>query len=392
MANVFAITTVSDKLKDENGSESTVFTVTNTTPRPIRAVAKVKPIGSTQISWLKIEGEKERDITAGATDQFTVNFNKPKPPEPPKESKPAETFQFRLDVISAANPDEDFSESQIISVDIPEEEVVVIKPFRGWWLVMAGAAVLLIVSGVVVWLVVRNPGVEVPNFIGKTFAEAEEQVKQINTDNATNVRIEKNAELAPSKEFNIIFDQEPKEGKLEDEQIISVKVPAIAVPDLAGKTLAEAEAQLKQINLERATNLTIVKEEVIAPDKEINKIFGQVPAAGDTADTAQVIKVNLPATINVPRVIEMTYDAAKTKLEGAGLKISGHFRTKEAPAPFPDKDLISFQSPLSGPVKKGTEVQVFSPCKSFLCLAIFDNTGIKFKDAVRKDLNKLKNQ
>lgn len=325
MANVFAITTVSDKLKAETGSVSTVFTVTNTTPRPLRGVAKIKPLGNTESSWIKIDGETERDFPPAGTHQYTVSFNKPGPVTPPAVTRPAESFQFRLDIISTANPDEDFTEGQIVTVEIPEQKVEEKKPFP-WWMVVAGAAVLLIVAGVVIWLVVRNPGIEVPDLTGKTFAEAEAQLNQINSDNATNLTIEK-------------------------------------------------------------------AEPAIAPDKEINKIFEQDPVAGTKAEDTTVIKVSVPATVSVPRVIKSTYTEAKSQLEGAGLTISGHIRTLDAPKTFPDNlDLISFQSPLSGTVKKGTEVQVFSPCKTNPCFKILDIGGIKVIEGVKKDLLKLKNQ
>src|SRR6185295_13823129 len=104
MAKVFAITTTStEKVEAVKGNASVVFTVTNTTSRPLRCMARLKPLGSTQMSWLKIDGEIERDLAAGATDTFTVDFAKPAPPALPTASQPAESFQFRFDGVSAAN-------------------------------------------------------------------------------------------------------------------------------------------------------------------------------------------------------------------------------------------------------------------------------------------------
>src|SRR5215213_793132 len=110
MSSLFAITAAPDKLKAETGSATSVITVTNSTSRPLRGVVKVKPLGNTQAQWLKIDGETERDFPAGGTHQFTVTFNKPKPPTPPTTPQPAESFPFRVDAISSTNPDEDFTE------------------------------------------------------------------------------------------------------------------------------------------------------------------------------------------------------------------------------------------------------------------------------------------
>ena len=151
MANTFTITTPATTLKaDANGRTTTVFTVTNTTSRPLRGIAKIKPLGNTEAAWLKIEGEAERDFPAGGTHQFTVNFTKPKPTVLPQ---PAETFQFRLDAVSTENPDEDFTEGPVVLVEIPEQKEETTK-FPWWILIVIG--VLLIVGVIVAILLLRN--------------------------------------------------------------------------------------------------------------------------------------------------------------------------------------------------------------------------------------------
>jgi hypothetical protein len=156
MAKVFTITTAQQTLKaDDGGRATTVFTVTNATSRPLRGIAKIKPLGDTQDEWLKIDGETERDFPAGGTHQFTVTFNKPKPPTP-GAPRAAESFPFRLDAISANNPDEDFAEGPTVTVEVPEQKVAPPKSFP-WWIFLI-FAVLLIVGGIIVFLLVRNGG------------------------------------------------------------------------------------------------------------------------------------------------------------------------------------------------------------------------------------------
>ncbi len=245
MANVFAITSVADKLKAENGSATTVFTVTNTTSRPLRGVAKVKPIGNTEASWVKIDGETERDFPAGGTHQFTVSFNKPKPPNPPTASQPAESFPFRFDEISAANPDEDFTEGPIVTVEIPEQTIKEKKPFP-WLIVGAVAALLLVVVGVVLFLVLRNGDVEIPNVTTKTYAEAEAELK---TKGFTAEKVE---EIAPDKVLDTVFKQDPAGGEkvAADKKKIKLSVPAkTTVPQLAGNCLVQAIDELTKRQL-----------------------------------------------------------------------------------------------------------------------------------------------
>lgn len=307
MANVFAITTVTDKLETKDGSAVTVFTVTNTTSRPLRGIAKIKPLGNTQQDWLKFDGETERDFPAGGTHQFTVTFSKPKPPTPSTAPQPAESFPFRFDAISTSNPDEDFTEGPIVTAEVPEQKAEEKKSFP-WW-IAAVATVLLLVVGGVIYLVIPKGGVEVPDFNGKTIAEAQTQLKQINSENETNLKIEKVEELAA--------------------------------------------------------------------EKEINKIFAQDPEAGAKADDEQIIKVTVPATATVKRVIGLTYKDAEKTLKDIGLNVSGHIRSSDAPKNQTNVDLISFQFPLSGTVVKGSEVQVFSPCKTDPCFK-FVLSGTKY--------------
>ncbi|HEX8738164.1 MAG TPA: PAN domain-containing protein [Pyrinomonadaceae bacterium] len=158
MANVFTISTPTQTLKaDANGTATTVFTVTNTHSRPLRGIAKIKALGSTQGEWLKIDGETERDFAAGGTHQFTAAFNKPKPVPPPTATQPAQSFPFRVDVISAINPDEDFTEGPVVTVEIAELKVEPPKPpVKWWWWLIIGLGILLVVGLIVGLLASRG--------------------------------------------------------------------------------------------------------------------------------------------------------------------------------------------------------------------------------------------
>ncbi len=242
MANIFAITTAADKLKAENGSATTVFTVTNTTSRPLRGVMKIKPLSNTEASWVKIEGETERDFPAGGTHQFTVSFNKPTPSNPQTTLQSAESFPFRLDAVSATNPDEDFTEGPIVTVEIPEQKAEQKKPFPWWILIVLG--VLLIVGVIVGYLLVRGGGntapppappitstptpekVKVPKVTNNTFTEAEKELT------SKKLKAEKVIVNAPEKEADKIFQQSPEaETPVDLESIVKLSVPDICDKD-----------------------------------------------------------------------------------------------------------------------------------------------------------------
>jgi hypothetical protein len=238
MANSFTITTAADNLQaDEGGRATIVFTVTNATARPLRGVAKVKPLDNTQAGWLKIEGETERDFPAGGTHQFTVVFDKPKS-DAATAAPQSEKYRFRFDAISANNPDEDFTEGPVVTIEATEQKVVPPKPFPWWILILV--AILLIVGGIIVYLVLRNGDrsgsptptpivtptatptekVEVANVVGKTFAEAEKELAN------QKLKAEKVSVSAPDKEADKVFQQEPVAVKLVDVgSVVKLSVP-----------------------------------------------------------------------------------------------------------------------------------------------------------------------
>lgn len=165
MAKTFTITTSApDTIKtDARGHAEAVYTVTNTTSRPVRAMAKAAALDSTRQEWLQITGEADRDFAAGSTQQFVVTFDAPvaapKPAgsggaTPAAETATTDKYGFRLIVASATNPDEDFTEGQTVRVELPKAEPPKeTKPFPKWIFIPI-AIVLLLVIAVVVWLIV----------------------------------------------------------------------------------------------------------------------------------------------------------------------------------------------------------------------------------------------
>ena len=161
MANIFAITTVTEDIQaDAAGNAGAVFTVSNSSGKPVRGIAQAKALGNTQQDWLEIEGETERDFAAGGTQQFKVNFHKQPAAVPPgSPAQPAEKFAFRLDVSSTANPDEQFSEGPTVKIEVKPAGSAPVKaaPFP-WWIFAVIGGILLIIVLVVVFLLMRNPG------------------------------------------------------------------------------------------------------------------------------------------------------------------------------------------------------------------------------------------
>lgn len=159
MARVFDVTSASDTVRlDGNGQGEMAFTASNVSGRPVRGRAKLVPQDAAAKAWLSVVGESERDFPASGTQQFTVKV------AVPAGSKPGK-YNFRLDVVSVQNPDEDYTQGPnvAISVTLPPPAP---KPFPWWILVVA--AVLLLAIGGVVWYFMRPGAVEVPKIVASS--------------------------------------------------------------------------------------------------------------------------------------------------------------------------------------------------------------------------------
>jgi hypothetical protein len=165
MANIFAITTANDTLKlGPNGHTEAVFTVSNRTTRPLRGLAKLRPLGNTKQEWLKLAGESERHFVAGGTQQFTISFE-PAPNTPPGK------YRFRLDVVSTVNPDEDFTEGPTVVAEVPAPKP---PPSKAWMIPVA-----LMMVGTIVVILTRPKKVSVPSVEGQKIQQAREMLTKV---------------------------------------------------------------------------------------------------------------------------------------------------------------------------------------------------------------------
>jgi hypothetical protein len=153
MAKSFTImTTATDALRaDAKGHAEAVYTVTNTTARPVRGLTRAKPLGDTKREWLSIAGETERDFGSGSTEQFTVKFDAP--------GAPAGKYPFRLDIATGLNPDEDFAEGQTVTVEIAGASAPPPEPKKKFplWIILVIVGVVVVI-GIVVLIIVLSSG------------------------------------------------------------------------------------------------------------------------------------------------------------------------------------------------------------------------------------------
>jgi hypothetical protein len=153
----FTVTTAGEKIQlDGTGAGKAQYTVTNTSAVTLTGRMLAVPQDPAKAEWFSIDGESAREFAPGAAETVVVEVRVP-------AGTPPKTYSFRLDAVSEANPDEDFTEGPTVSFDVslPKPPVPWWKKY--WWIWVIVGVLLLAIIGVVVWLVLRpspKPGID----------------------------------------------------------------------------------------------------------------------------------------------------------------------------------------------------------------------------------------
>jgi PKD repeat protein len=144
MARLFTVTTATETAHlDAKGQGAVAFTVSNARGQPVRGRGVVVPLSPVEAAWYRLDGDEERDFEVGGTQQLTVRVAVPPGTSPGKRG-------FRLDMVSVANPDEDFTEGPVVAFEVRPPAAP--RRFPLWIPITAAAALLVAVAGVVIWL------------------------------------------------------------------------------------------------------------------------------------------------------------------------------------------------------------------------------------------------
>ena len=142
---------------DASGAAQAPFTVTNTGAQTLRGRLLTRPVDPAKPEWFSIVGESVRDFASNAAEQVVVQLSVPPGTAPG-------SYSFRLDAVSEADPDEDFTEGPSVAFDVAAPPPPK-KKFPWWILAIIGAVVLLaVIIGVVVFLLDRDGGGDPSDF------------------------------------------------------------------------------------------------------------------------------------------------------------------------------------------------------------------------------------
>lgn len=193
---------------------------------------------------------------------------------------------------------------------------------------------------------IKSGAVVVPDLKGKSLEEAEKILKDHNLDYVLDMSLSGYSEKVAQ---GYILTQEPKggytiKGAGKVKIGISLGRTKIAIPDLVGKFLYEAELYLK------SQNLKIGKISYVDSCKDDSLIIGQFPQGNSMApaDISIDLLVSKPRSLCnyvMPELISKNYDFVLSELTKMNFKIE---KPREIKVPHYDIGIILSQSPLPG--------------------------------------------
>jgi hypothetical protein len=312
MARVFAITTAGTSLRaGATGKAECAFTVSNASRRPLRGRAEVKAIGPAQRGWATIAGDVERDFPVDGTHQFVATIAVP-------SGTPAGTYSFRLDVVSTANPDEDYAEGPTVSLEVAARAPAKTFP---WWIVAAAAVLVLVVAGIVTYLLWRpaTTGIEVPYVVGLKLPEAEAALRK------ANLRVGGPflRQATTAAEDNVVQEQRPTaRSRLDPQGVVELHVGMLIVkgsevPSVVGLARRDAAARIE------AAGLAVGRVSTRQGREPPGTVVEQQPQAAAGRPVPQGSTVDLvvaePARVRDPA----EFDVAGRAVSYRGVKLNG---------------------------------------------------------------------
>ncbi|MBQ2944727.1 MAG: Stk1 family PASTA domain-containing Ser/Thr kinase [Ruminococcus sp.] len=202
--------------------------------------------------------------------------------------------------------------------------------------------------------ITEAPDVEVPNFVGKT-------VQEINENTDYQFRFEYDYVYSEEHELGIILDQQPKAGskKIKANGSITLSVNSAqsdqSIPAIYGTNIASAMATLNQEGFYR---IEVIK--VSDSSAEDDSVVRSYPQQGSVVSLNETIYLYVAAgeadsrKVSVPNTIGYTKADAITKIESLGFEcIVEPIESTKA------KDTVVTQSPLGGELKSGSAVTIY---------------------------------
>jgi beta-lactam-binding protein with PASTA domain len=292
---------------DATGAAEATYIVKNTRDTPVRGKVRLVPKEGTNAAWLIAPQNEERDFRPGEAQQFKVGVKLPAGQTPG-------TYGFRLDVANVANPQEDFTEGDVVAFTVTPKPGPTPNGGPPKWLIPVIAVLVLLIVGGIILGVVLSRGIKVPQVTGLELDKAE---KALTDAGLTLGKVTEGQKAGTTT--GIIFEQKPDAGsKAKKGAAVDLTVqgdPPVALPDVKGKKLADVQTSLEQAGL--VVKVVSAREGSAAPGTILKQAPdpGNVPPKTDVTLTVQAA----PDPVAMPNLVGQTLDNAVARLATAGI-------------------------------------------------------------------------
>ncbi|MER5488120.1 Stk1 family PASTA domain-containing Ser/Thr kinase [Streptomyces sp. NPDC002812] len=250
--------------------------------------------------------------------------------------------------------------------------------------------VLLVVLGVLlflglgtgVWYISSGQFTKVPNLLGKTEAEAKSQLSAAGLGVK---RVDRKFSAAFDK--GTVMNTDPAGGKrIRGNGAVTLTISrgpeVVVVPDLKGKPLEAAKAELTSVGLTPGAVTQAFSQDVAQ-----GSVISTDPTGGQkrSLDTLVAMVVSKGRPVPVPRVTGTSLDQARSTLEGLGLKVETAPEEVNSPSPA---GTVANQSIGAGSQAAAGDTVTLTVSKGPRQIPVPDVTGQE-ADAARKTLEGL---
>jgi len=161
--------------------------------------------------------------------------------------------------------------------------------------------------------------VEVPNFVGMTFDEAQTKANSVGlgVKNAGTEESEKYDTGTVTKQDKTAGSKVDKNTTINLTVSSGLKGTTVSVPDVTGKTQEEAEKTLEAAGFK-------VSSEFSEDDANVNKVISQSPSGGSSAGSGATVTITVGVESNnatVPDLSNLSESDAKSKLKSLNLSV-----------------------------------------------------------------------
>ena len=306
MAESFAVVTINPKInlsKNESGKPQTgnaTFVVTNKTTVAVKGRIKLLPLGSLKLEWLSVDQKNvERQFAPNETHNIIVNVNVPPMTSPGM-------YQFRLDVFSEENPEDDYTEGQIVEFEVTP---IIVKKVN--WFLPVIIIVAIVMSLIVIFVIVTTPKkIKVPAITGISYRQAADSLSKIGLLDSIVPGL-----LPVDTNDWIVQDQQPASGARVEKKIkIALTMqPGVEVPNVIGQAEAAGKSVLE------SKGFTAIK----IGERDIGGAVGTIvetqPVAGIIAKKGDQIQY----LIRRPPVVDVTEDCIGFRTESLEIRAEG---------------------------------------------------------------------